>query len=93
MLAFATLDSCLDNACEDFVDYSCVTVVELSADLLYRFSRVCTVKARPLGECLFILKLFKQVDHELVAVMLHDWLEPAPQQLLQCRSYYPASVV
>jgi len=56
------------------------------AYLLYRFARVGSIEAWPLGGRLLVLQLFEQVDHELVAVVLLDGLKPPSQKLLEARA-------
>ena len=42
-----------------------------------------TVEVWPIPQRLFILELLEKVDHELVAIVLHDWIESPTQQALQ----------
>ena len=83
MLALAAFDYCLHDSGEYAVDYRRIACRELLTDGRDRLSMIRTVKIWPILESLLVLQLLEQVYHELVAIVLHDWIEAATEQILQ----------
>ena len=55
VLTLATLNDCLHDTGEGFIDYSGVAIVELTTYLLDRFAWVSAVEPRPLRQRLLLL--------------------------------------
>ena len=68
---FGALDDRLHDTREDVIYLSRVALLELLYYLWKWFLRVRAVKLWSLRKSLLILKLLKQVDHKLVAIVLH----------------------
>ena len=77
MFALAAFDDRLHDSGEYSIDDRRVALIELLADGCDRLSMIGAVKIWPILECLLVLQLLEQVDHELVAIVLHDRVEAA----------------
>ena len=77
MLALTAFDYRLHDSGEYLVNDCRVALIILLADGRDRLGMIRAVKIWPILECLLVLQLLEQVDHEFVAIVLHDWIEAA----------------
>lgn len=79
----------LHDAAKGLVDDRGIKAKVLIAHLLCRLLAVRTIKLLLCTRSLLVLQLFKEVDQELVAIVLHQGVEVAFNDFAQIGTYYP----
>lgn len=79
----------LHDATKGLINNRGIKAKVLVAHLLCRLFAVRTVKFLFCARSLFVLKLFKEVNEELMAIVLHKRVKVAFNQFAQIWAYYP----